>query len=197
MNTIKAATEKTDQAKKQLSDAENNVHLALNVATTSKGIAEKASETARKISEDSSETSADATKLKSDAESLKDKLELTEVAVKEKNETAYMDADFAKEALREANQAQTQAEEASTKVFQAKKELEEIEVILKTVEEPEPGLLEDLERRVKQAEAKFLEADLELRLSELEDAKQLQRNLLKQYMEEINSLSIHFRSIED
>jgi len=196
-NTIKAATEKTDQAKKQLSDAENNVHLALNVATTSKGIAEKASETARKISEDSSETSADASKLKSDAESLKDKLELTEVAVKEKNETAYMDADFAKEALREANQAQTQAEEASTKVFQAKKELEEIEVILKTVEEPEPGLLEDLERRVKQAEAKFLEADLELRLSELEDAKQLQIASINKMTQENDLVAVEVNTIKD
>jgi hypothetical protein len=38
----------------------------------------------------------------------------------------------------------------------------------------EPGLLEELERRVGLAEAKFMEADLELRLEELEQAKQRQ-----------------------
>ena len=38
----------------------------------------------------------------------------------------------------------------------------------------EPGLLADLERRVSAAESKFLEADLELRLEELEQAKQKQ-----------------------
>ena len=38
----------------------------------------------------------------------------------------------------------------------------------------EPGLLEELERRVSLAEAKFMEADLELRLEELEQAKQRQ-----------------------
>jgi hypothetical protein len=38
----------------------------------------------------------------------------------------------------------------------------------------EPGLLEELERRVGLAEAKFMEADLELRLEQLEQAKQRQ-----------------------
>ena len=38
----------------------------------------------------------------------------------------------------------------------------------------EPGLLADLEQRVSEAEAKFLEADLELKLEELEQAKQRQ-----------------------
>lgn len=196
-DSIKAAMDKTDQAEKQLSDAENNVHLALNVATTSKGIAEKVSETANKISEESGETSDAATKLKTDAESLKDKLELTEAAVQAKNETAHMDAEFAVEALREANQAQTQAQEASTKVSQAKKELEEISVILKTVEEPEPGLLEDLERRVSQAEAKFLEADLELKLTELEDAKQLQIASINKMKQENDLVAVEVNTIKD
>ena len=38
----------------------------------------------------------------------------------------------------------------------------------------EPGLLFDLENRVKKAEEKFLEADLERKLEELEAAKQRQ-----------------------
>ena len=38
----------------------------------------------------------------------------------------------------------------------------------------EPGLLAELERRVGEAEAKFLEADLELKLDQLEQAKQRQ-----------------------
>ena len=38
----------------------------------------------------------------------------------------------------------------------------------------EPGLLSDLERRVTAAEAKFLEANLELKLDQLEKAKQKQ-----------------------
>jgi len=195
--TIASAKDKTEQADKQLSDAENNSKTAYEVATTSQGIAEKASEKARAIVAESSETSAAATKLKSDAENLRDKLEETTAAVQQKNVTANQDAKLAKEALREANQAQTQARDASTKVAQAKRELEEIAAILQTVEEPEPGLLSDLERRVTAAEAKFLEANLELKLDQLEKAKQKQRNLLVEYMEEMNFLSVEFRSIEE
>ena len=62
--TIASAKDKTEQADKQLSDAENNSKTAYEVATTSQGIAEKASEKARAIVAESSETSAAATKLK-------------------------------------------------------------------------------------------------------------------------------------
>ena len=134
--TIRSAADKTEQAGKQLSDAENNSHLAYDVATTSKGIAEKASEKAKTIVAESSQTSQAASKLKSDAENLKGKLDETAASVQRKNVTATKDAVLAMEALREANQAQTQAQDASTKVAQAKKELEEIAAILQTVEEP-------------------------------------------------------------
>ena len=39
---------------------------------------------------------------------------------------------------------------------------------------PEPGLLEELARRVEAAEAKFESANLDIRLTELEDAKKRQ-----------------------
>ena len=134
--TIRNANEKTEQASKQLSDAENNSNLAFDVATTSKEIAEKASATAKGIVAKSTETRSAASKLKSDAENLRDKLEETTVTVQLKNATATKDSELAQGALKEANQAQTQAQDASTKVAQAKKELEEISAILQTVEEP-------------------------------------------------------------
>jgi len=194
---IATARDKTEQSGKQLDNAETNAQLALSISKDSKEIAEGASEKAREIVDSSSKTSMSATKLKSDAENLKEKLSETYNVIEEKNQTSTRDSSLAKEALREANQAQTQAREASNKVDQAKKELEEIAAILQTVEEPEPGLLFDLENRVKKAEEKFLEADLERKLEELEAAKQRQRITLNKYMEEINILSSEFRSIEN
>jgi len=180
--TILSAQENTAQADKFLSDADSSSHLAYDMANDTKGIAEKVSEKAKTIVVESAKTSADASQLKKDAENLKNKLDETSTAVQAKNATATTDAKLAKEALREANQAQTQAQEASSKVSQAKKELEEIAAILGSVEEPEPGLLAELERRVGEAEAKFLEADLELKLDQLEQAKQRQ-------IDRINELS--------
>merc|ERR1719410_944429 len=138
-----------------------------------------------------------ATKLKSDAENLKEKLSETYNVIEEKNQTSTRDSSLAKEALREANQAQTQAREASNKVDQAKKELEEIAAILQTVEEPEPGLLFDLENRVKKAEEKFLEADLERKLEELEAAKQRQINQLNEVKKEKELLDEEVNNIAD
>ena len=55
---------------------------------------------------------------------------------------------MASESLKEANQAQKSADAAELKVRQAKKELDAILDIIATVEEPEPGILDDLERRL-------------------------------------------------
>jgi len=195
--TIQVAKDKTEESGKQLDDAENNSELALNIAITSKDIAERASEKANEIVGSSSETSDAASKLKSDAEHLKDKLDETYDVIQLKNSTASKDTALATEALREANQAQTQARDASNKVAQAKQELEEIAAILQTVEEPEPGLLAELETRVKLAEEKFLEADLDSKLDDLELAKQRQRSKVSEYMEQLNYLSSEFRSVED
>ena len=46
--------------------------------------------------------------------------------------------------------------------------------MLKTFQISEPGLLEELARRVEAAEAKFESANLDLRLTELEAAKKRQ-----------------------
>ncbi len=57
---------------------------------------------------------------------------------------------------------------------QAKKELEDIAAILSTVEEPDPSLLQELGRRVEEAERQFQAQDLDLQLRDLEAAKQRQ-----------------------
>merc|ERR1711971_1417394 len=180
---INLAKEKTKTASEALDGADDESHLAFAVAKDAKEIAEQASEKA--------------IKLKQDAEGLNKKLEETTVIVVEKEKTAAQDAEHAKEALKEANQAQTQSQEASNKVAQAKKELEDIAAILSTVEEPEPGLIEKLERRVTSAENKFQQAHLEVRLAELEKAKQRQSARNRQIEREIQLLQNESMTIED
>ena len=103
--------------------------------------------------------------------------------VEQKKTIAARDANLAADALRESNKAQGNADEAAKKVIQAKVELDEILRIIATVEEPgthyiritiwyhiyntEPGLLDDLERRLDAAEKQYEEAGIEARLTEL------------------------------
>jgi len=74
--------------------------------------------------------------------------------------------------------------------------LEEIAAILQTVEEPEPGLLAELETRVKLAEEKFLEADLDSKLDDLELAKQRQIDQLTEVKNERLILTNEVETIE-
>lgn len=194
---INLAKEKTKTASEALDGADDESHLAFAVAKDAKEIAEQASEKAITTVSESTVTKDSAIKLKQDAEGLNKKLEETTVIVVEKEKTAAQDAEHAKEALKEANQAQTQSQEASNKVAQAKKELEDIAAILSTVEEPEPGLIEKLERRVTAAENKFQQAHLEVRLAELEKAKQRQVDRLTQLKEENDLVNDEVKTVKE
>merc|ERR1712127_657250 len=64
--------------------------------------------------------------------------------------------------------------EASAKVEQAKRELDDITLLLQNIEDPDPEMLNELSARLDEAERKYKEADLGERLRELEEAKQRQ-----------------------
>merc|ERR1711997_654746 len=102
------------------------------------------------------------------------KLADTKALVEEKEVAAAENAKLANEALREANKAQTSSGEASEKVAQAKKELDDITILLQNIEDPDPAELDELERRLDAAERTYGQANLEERLKQLEEAKQRQ-----------------------
>merc|ERR1712001_351053 len=65
------------------------------------------------------------------------------------------------------------------KVEKAKKELEDISAILSTVQDPEPGLLQALQRRVEAAERTYKAAELDERLNEFEAARKRQAEQMR------------------
>merc|ERR1712228_397598 len=107
------------------------------------------------------------------------------------------DEQLANIALREANKAHSSSEIASSKVAQAKKELEQIAQILATIDEPDPSFLDDLERRLDLAERKYQEADLEARLKQLEEAKQRQIARKVELNNEYELVTKEVQNIED
>ena len=189
--TLTEANSKTAQAESQISQTGGDTVTAHDIATESKAEAEKASAEAKRIVDESKEMRQLAEQLKASAEDMSAKLETTKSLVEEKEAAAGTNSLLANEALREANKAQSSSEDASKKVEQAKKELDDIMVLLLNIEDPgitkisiekttttnyntDLNLLDDLTARLDEAERKYLEADLEERLKELEEAKQRQ-----------------------
>merc|ERR1719414_290579 len=171
-----------------MNDADTSAGLALTVALDAQKIAEEASAKAAVIGADSATSLEQADALAGDARGLADKLTETKGQVAQKEEVAKEDGESALQALSKANQAQIKSKEATRKVEQAKKELEDIAAILATVQEPEPGLLNELSRRVEAAEREFVAQDLDQKLRDLEAAKQRQIARVRDMERELNYL---------
>jgi len=173
--TIEDSNEKTAAASEALENTDEKAFLAHEVAIESKTTAESASEHAKTIAAESIKIKDSAEQLNKDSQSLQAKYDYTsELVANKTRKTSEEDAQLAAEALREANKAQSSSLEATQKVEQAKSELEEISQILSSIEEQDSSSLDELERRLDAAEQKYIEANLEARLKELEEAKQRQ-----------------------
>lgn len=194
--TITQANDKTTRTAEFLKGTDKDSHLAISLAEESTNMANMASEKSSVIILESS-TSMEATQgLRRDGKANDIKIDAIHSIVEEKKTIAARDAHLAADALREANKAQGNAEEATRKVIQAKIELDDILRIITTVEEPEPGLLDDLERRLDAAEKQYEEAGIEARLAELHVEKTQQSRWLLEYRVEIEQLTVEFESIE-
>jgi len=164
----------TDKAMDDLKSTDNDSATGHEIAVESRKVAQKASEDATEINEESSTMRDAAEQLKNDAVSLEEKLLTTNTIVTDKESTASEESLLSKKALETANLAQKNSLEAEEKVSQAKSELDVINGILQSIEEPDDAILDDLEARLISAEKKYAEAKLEEKLRELEEAKQRQ-----------------------
>jgi len=196
--TITDANDQTTSAAEALENTDKNAFLALEVAIEAKNTGKSASEHATTIASESVEIKEAAIQLNKDSKSLQDKYDQTSEFVENKTKkTSEEDAQLAAEALREANKAQSSSLEATQKVEQAKSELEEISQILSSIEEQDSSSLDELERRLNAAEQKYIEANLEAKLKELEEAKQRQITKLQLHEQEISVVKKEMQSIEE
>merc|ERR1711981_1194720 len=194
---VRDAVAKTTDAREAMQGADTSANLALNVALEAETTSKEASEIAETISVDATESKRLAAELAEAANSLTAKLSDTKGRLSDKEGVAASDGTSALTALEKANQAQNKAREASRKVNEAKKELDDIAAILLTVQEPEPGLLEELARRVEAAEAKFESANLDLRLTELEAAKKRQAEQVRDMERQLEFAKEEAANIEE
>merc|ERR1712156_935240 len=184
---VRIAYAKTQEAMTAMQGADTSANLALTVALNAETISKEASEVAETVSVEATESRQLSKELSDAASSLTNKLSETKDRLGEKEGVAASDGASALTALEKANQAQNKA----------KKELDDIAAILLTVQEPEPGLLEELARRVEAAEAKFESANLDLRLTELEAAKKRQAEQVYHYESEVQNIHVELQSLKD
>ena len=135
-STLSLAMGDTAAADEALEDTDTDSVTAYEIAVESKNTAEEASKNAKTIVDESRKVLEKAENLNLDAVSLQDKAEETEARVLVKDEESGREAQTAADALREANKAQSSSNLATVKVNQAKMELEEIDQILATIDNP-------------------------------------------------------------
>merc|ERR1712130_303626 len=193
---ISQANSKTERASEFLQDTDKDSHLAISLAEESVRMAKMASDKSNAIVVEASTTREAAQSLRRNVKTSEVKIGRMHTVIEEKKAIAAKDANLAADALREANKAQDNAEEAAKKVIQAKLELDEILRIIATVEEPEPGLLDDLEKRLDAAEKQYEEAGIEARLARLYEERKRQAAWLQKYRVEVEQMTLEFNSIE-
>ena len=195
-DTILEAVKKTKEASELLQNTDKDSQMALNLAKEAKDVTGKTSAMAREISASSIPAREGTGRLLVESRSCQSEVVSTMGLIKGREEVAERDKLLADQALREASMGQGTAEEAVIQVERAQEELDQILRIIATVEEPEPGLLDDLERRLEVAEKKYQAAGLEVRIQQLHEAKMRQTNMIFDYRSTIEELTVEYGSIE-
>lgn len=195
--TISEAVEKTMEASELLQNTDKDSQMALSLAKEAEDVAGKTSNIAKEISASSITTREGTGRLLVESRGCQSEVVSTMGLIKGREEIAERDKSLADQALREASKGQSIAEEAVLQVERAREELDEILRIIATVEEPEPGLLDDLERRLEVAEKKYEAAGLEARIQQLQEAKMRQTRMIFEYRASIEEFTIEYNSIEE
>ncbi|RWS28921.1 laminin subunit gamma-1-like protein [Leptotrombidium deliense] len=194
---IEEAEEKTGEAENALQGALKDAQEALDVALNAQDIAEKASQDSKRIKEEAATTKDRASKLKQEASDLSSAVDETSERMKTFEEQAENDKNLAHDALERANQAKTSSQEAGRKVANATRTIDEILESLVSLDDIDMRQLDELERKLKQAEEEYLKANLQNRTDELKSEKEKQSEKMRNYDEEIARLTQDVANIKE
>ncbi|KAL1415178.1 hypothetical protein MTO96_029694 [Rhipicephalus appendiculatus] len=194
---IEEAENKTRDARGALKDAEADANAASDIAKEAQRIAEQASKDAINVRDEADNAKTSARQLGDEAEDLARKVDETDARMREFEKQARDDEALAKEALEKANEARAGAKEASDKVRDAVATVNEILRALANVDSVDPGRLDQLERRLMEAEREAEAARLDERLEELRAARQQQQGWMHDYEAQIEQLKRDVANVKD
>ncbi|KAH8034135.1 hypothetical protein HPB51_020484 [Rhipicephalus microplus] len=194
---IEEAENKTRDARGALKDAEADANAASDIAKEAQRIAEQASKDAINVRDEADNAKTSARQLGDEAEDLARKVDDTDARMREFEKQARDDEALAKEALDKANEARAGAKQASDKVKDAVATVTEILRALANVDSVDPGRLDQLERRLMEAEREAEAARLDERLEELRAARQQQQGWMHDYEAQIEQLKRDVANVKD
>ncbi|KAG1663944.1 Laminin subunit gamma-1 [Nymphon striatum] len=194
---IEEAENKTQEAANALSGAERDAIDARDIAQKAQEIAEQASEDADKIRDEASTTKTRSEELKIESDDLEYGVQDADTRIKQFEDQAIEDEKLAKEALEKANQAKTNAVDASNKVNDALDTVNKILKALDNLDEIDTDQLDDLEKKLAQAETELEDANLDQHLTELQAAKNLQSQWIKDYTYDLEQLRNDVNNVQD
>ncbi|XP_013774278.1 laminin subunit gamma-1-like [Limulus polyphemus] len=194
---IEEAEEKTKDAEDALSGAGKNAMFARDIAREAQKIAEQASDEADGIRKDADQTKDKAGQLRDQANDLAGEVAETADRMKDYENQADKDEELAEEALKRANQAKTSATDASKKVKGGLDAVDRIMNALEDLDDIDLGLLEELEKRLAEAEEELKDPNLDKQMNELRKARNDQHRWMRDYEKEIEQLKKDVQNIKE
>ncbi|KAJ9596346.1 hypothetical protein L9F63_012621, partial [Diploptera punctata] len=194
---IADAENKTTEAQHALAGAEHNAQLAHDIAQDAQQkYAEQASQEADIIKQEADQTKTDAGKVRDEADALEGRVAVTISKINELEGKAAEDENITTQAKTKVGQAKSKSANATKQVEKALQDVEDIIEELNQVPHMDPAILDELELRLKEAEADFQGANLDSRIQELKDARIVQQQWMKNYQDEIERLQADVQNIE-
>jgi len=197
LRMVTEAERKTQQARAALQAAERNVADARDDAAEAQAVAEEARQNAVSIQTESSVTAERASTLRQEAQRLNGQVSETSEVIERYEEQLVVHSALTREALEKANQAKSNAVEASARVDAALRMVREIMAALAAAGELDLATLEELERRLAAAEAELAAAQLDERFQELRSFRIQQDRMIKDYTEELKYLRAEVLNVQE
>lgn len=195
---ISAANQKTDDALRALEGAETNANEARDIAKRAQTIfAEQASQEADKIRRGANDTKLEAVRLSDIADELAQKVALTAEGMKDLEEQAKKDENLTSLARQKVGQAKNNAEEATQQVEMALNDVKAIKQELEDLKEIDVSTLDDLERRLEEAEKNYRSANVEYHMKTLLAKRSAQNQHINNFRDELDKLKLEVSNIED
>ncbi|XP_067121237.1 laminin subunit gamma-1 [Centruroides vittatus] len=194
---IDEAEDKTRVAENALKDATVAASVSEKAAEDAQRIAEEVSKEADNIRDAAENTKDKAAKLMNQAEGIDERVTETAVRVKEKENEADENEALIKQAYEKVSEAKTSAEGVADQVNDALNTLGSILEALDEHHDIDLSLLDELERKLNQAERDFSDANLDKRIDELLEGRRLQNHWIRDYKLEVDQLMKDVKNIED
>ncbi|KAJ8665186.1 hypothetical protein QAD02_006848 [Eretmocerus hayati] len=196
-NLIHDASSKSQALQDVLSASKQQADRAREIAQEAQANANSASASANEIRREANKTKAEVVKLGNEADKLHLRVNTTDGNIRQYEGRIQKDDEMMRQVKQKVSQAKSSMVTASHQVNKAMEEINDITRELDALPDLDSGDLDRLERRLGDAEADIVAANLDARIRSLTDARVHQTTWVKNYEDEVNRLRKEVMNIEE